>query len=1401
MPHAMDNRFLEALMSPNASKRREAEAHFKDIPLPNRLQSLMNVLHQSLSALLTVSPSLSQHDLQSYSPTTTFLACVLLRRDISSLGSWVWLQAILEEDAGDLSGALNLCNDILSLMSYIVEFLLECFVHMGTHSGGNDDDAQRQKDIRALQRQIGQVIAEVCSCETWVYPLQQQLLLEQTKRGTAWTWTFALSSPSLTVTVLRAIGPACNVADKPSLDLLSLLAQRAPLALQENEGHTAEGSLTFSVISTLHGATQVVSEKWKHEHETLQSQKKQTFQPPLDSQGEVRHILTVANSILEAMTHVYRASDIWNKLYRERGAGENLLVFQRKSAMNKKKIASTNKINSKIFQQLMMQMVQIQTKMCDGNGNHDVMGSDDEPLAQVMTTGSLATQMGSFGVSSLWTIIHDACTADCFSKVSTANEISTILQTLSHTASICPMLLAGSIDILHHTCRALLSIATFATDHLRLGAIHTLVTLLGVHQVASMLQEYPHVLSLCINGENSIVQNNDHESQNHQSLRGVIQICAEHIVNGVDEDVDSWSQSKVGIYEDVAHSDDDDIAVFAQELLEDFLKHAGASKCLSSVFELVQTLLDMNKWQASRGALCMLEVCLVSAPYSFSRHVPVAFETALRLSSPEECVRVQVQAIQLLAELCRVDEVKGGTSTFGEQTEKLGVKNQYGDRIISTLTKAMRCCCAKVVGHACTALSAFCRGSNSTENQDDEQNALKSLILPHLSDILIAITSGPLSLDMAEHADVFTRAFDAISCLAYVVKESFAEFYQQIMPGLRECAIYGLKKDFYGNYIEVSRAEEIVLLRGGAIETASVVGQAIGGSNGLFNYDANHFMELILSMLTRHESAKDAPTLIPVDQLMTASARIASVMKDEYISFLPRILPHLLRILKEAADVTITDGDPNSIGQESEYDDDNGTKSITVAVPGMGVKKVVINSIRMQEKCQAARAIHEHASGVGLAFGPYSEECIGVFLPLLSYQYSADVRCAVAQALDPVFESACEYSSKTAHQSHISVPQKVFSPMIMGISKQLLEEEVDDVETVFALSEAMSNISYYAFIHTKTGVRSCMTCIDAKQFVSAVMQVYDKCLKRRKYMIEKVLAGKLDQDQMIDHNKFMHVQSEILTCLVDCIGYTLKTLKELFVPIFEELIFPFFSPMLKSSGSIDLKARLGAICLFDDCVEHCGQFAAAKYGRFLADSITQGISDRDLGIRESSVYGIAQLARHAPPACLETHAENLVQYLKDIAKEGVEKAKEDIEHIRLVENSVSALATMTLFKSSQFSQVSVSKTEIMQIFLANLPLKEDCDEAKFNHEGFCDLVESGQINLEESIVRIMQIIGEIADALNDGFEIATKETHGRLAGIIGALQSQVDNALLQQYFSDLTADAQNGIVMLMGQSG
>ena len=78
---------------------------------------------------------------------------------------------------------------------------------------------------------------------------------------------------------------------------------------------------------------------------------------------------------------------------------------------------------------------------------------------------------------------------------------------------------------------------------------------------------------------------------------------------------------------------------------------------------------------------------------------------------------------------------------------------------------------------------------------------------------------------------------------------------------------------------------------------------------------------------------------------------------------------------------------------------------------------------------------------------------------------------------------------------------------------------------------------------------------------------------------------------------------------------------------------------------------------------------------------------------------------------LENSAE-FVQHSAAVAKEGVGIPKEDISNIRLVENSASALATMTLFPNSPFQQYDVPRADIVNIFLSNLPLEQDFDEAK-----------------------------------------------------------------------------------------
>lgn len=85
-----------------------------------------------------------------------------------------------------------------------------------------------------------------------------------------------------------------------------------------------------------------------------------------------------------------------------------------------------------------------------------------------------------------------------------------------------------------------------------------------------------------------------------------------------------------------------------------------------------------------------------------------------------------------------------------------------------------------------------------------------------------------------------------------------------------------------------------------------------------------------------------------------------------------------------------------------------------------------------------------------------------------------------------------------------------------------------------------------------------------------------------------------------------------------------------------------------------------------------------------------------------------------PPKCaLDNDFRSITEKLMVIASSGSEETKEDYELCRLIENASSAIATLTLFQNSPFSDIpSSQKQNFMSIFLQNLPIREDEDEAK-----------------------------------------------------------------------------------------
>lgn len=434
-------------------------------------------------------------------------------------------------------------------------------------------------------------------------------------------------------------------------------------------------------------------------------------------------------------------------------------------------------------------------------------------------------------------------------------------------------------------------------------------------------------------------------------------------------------------------------------------------------------------------------------------------------------------------------------------------------------------------------------------------------------------------------------------------------------------------------------------------------------------------------------------------------------------------------------------------------------ESTTVAIPGRGLLKVTINTSKIQEKAQASRAVYEHAVALGKEFGPFCEPCLEAFVPLLEFKYSGEIRGTAAETVAVVLEAACIYEDSSGNMQIVS---KYLPQVAIIIAKQISDSDMTDAEVVYALTNALSGICRLVFVYDLRDIFS----QNVTRLIKSCMQSIVDCLQRRSTISQDLANLSLNDDERQCILTLLNGEEELLRPLVDSVGYILKSYRDAFLPIFESQVVPILGPYLKEGG--DIRARLSAVCLFDDCVEHCGSAAAAHFGPLLVEGIKNGIDDAlngyDAELMRASIYGIAQIARYAPPTILQAHAQNFVQQLLMITSS-------NSECLQTFENAISALASLVLFVDAPFRTSGfVKHTSIIQTFLSALPLREDTDEAKICHAGLCAMIEEGSIDANSEREQLERIMSVTLQLVNSGEEIASRDTCEKFDTMLNQLQ-------------------------------
>lgn len=139
-------------------------------------------------------------------------------------------------------------------------------------------------------------------------------------------------------------------------------------------------------------------------------------------------------------------------------------------------------------------------------------------------------------------------------------------------------------------------------------------------------------------------------------------------------------------------------------------------------------------------------------------------------------------------------------------------------------------------------------------------------------------------------------------------------------------------------------------LRGKALQCVGLIGVAVGKE--VFLQDALQVMQLLMPVL------QVQPGAIPegyFEYYAPACCRISQTLGEQFVQFLPLVLPPIIHTLGVETDFSMTEvSEAEEIGAVS-HDNEDGFESIVMEVKGGQKMRMTMNTTAVMEKAHAAK--------------------------------------------------------------------------------------------------------------------------------------------------------------------------------------------------------------------------------------------------------------------------------------------------------------------------------------------------------------------------------------------------------------------------------------------------------------
>ena len=706
-----------------------------------------------------------------------------------------------------------------------------------------------------------------------------------------------------------------------------------------------------------------------------------------------------------------------------------------------------------------------------------------------------------------------------------------------------------------------------------------------------------------------------------------------------DDDATEWNAS-----EDLDGEDQDMNHVAGEQCMDRLANKLGGQIMLPATFTWLPRMMHSASWKDRHAALMA-----ISAISEGCRDLMIGeLDKVLELVVPslrDPHPRVRFAGCNALGQM--------STDFAGPMQEK------YHQVVLTSIIPVLEAPEPRVQAHAAAALVNFC------------EEAEKSILEPYLDQLLGHL----LQLLQSTKRYVQEQALSTIATIADSAESAFVRYYDTLMPLLF-------------NVLRSEQSKEYRLLRAKAMECATLIALAVGkekmGQDGIT-------LVQTLGNIQQNVTDDDDPQS---QYLLHCWGRMCRVLGNDFVPYLPGVMPPLLELAAAKADIQLIDSEDEAVEEEG-----------WELVPLKG-KVIGIKTQTLEDKNTSIELITIYAQILEADFEPYVADITErIALPGLAFFFHDPVRVSCAKLLPQLLNSI---KKKYGDQS----------PQLQEIWAKCCPKEIE-ILTAEPSIDTLAEMYQCFYESVEVIGKGCLTPEHMDNFIESVKSTLEEFQKRVQERDEERAADvaanqgapvDADEDDSLSVQYAIEDDQTLLSDMNKAFHTVFKNMGVAFLPAWQNLM-PFYDRFANSS---DPMQRQWAICIFDDVLEFCGP-QSYQYSEHIMNPLVNGMRDENANNRQAASYGVGVAAQKGGEQWSDFVAAS-VETLLQVTR--VPNARGDDE-VYATENACCAVAKILHFNPSKV----VNAQSVVEQWLDSLPVVNDEEAAPYSYSFVAQLID------------------------------------------------------------------------------